>query len=115
MRILISTLLALSLSVFMFGQDKGKAKKGGPPTNLKMLDPNSDFRATMQVWAKSLGVECDHCHTPGQMADDGKMPKVTARMMLAMVREINGKFPDGKEHVTCFTCHRGSTMPATAP
>jgi hypothetical protein len=38
-----------------------------------------------------------------------------ARMMIVMTREINAKFPDGKEHVTCFTCHRGSEHPKTAP
>jgi hypothetical protein len=38
-----------------------------------------------------------------------------ARKMIVMTREINAKFPDGKEHVTCFTCHRGSEHPKTAP
>jgi len=40
---------------------------------------------------------------------------LAARMMISMVGEINAKFPDGKMHVTCFTCHRGSTEPLTAP
>jgi hypothetical protein len=35
--------------------------------------------------------------------------------MIAMTREINAKFPDGKNHVTCFTCHRGDEHPKTAP
>jgi hypothetical protein len=35
--------------------------------------------------------------------------------MITMMREINARFPDGKRHVTCYTCHRGSTIPATAP
>ena len=30
-------------------------------------------------------------------------------MMLTMAREINAKFPDGKIHVTCHTCHRSTT------
>jgi hypothetical protein len=34
--------------------------------------------------------------------------------MITMMREINAKFPDGKEHVTCYTCHRGAEMPLTA-
>jgi len=32
-----------------------------------------------------------------------------------MSHEINAKFPDGKMHVTCYTCHRGATEPASAP
>jgi hypothetical protein len=35
--------------------------------------------------------------------------------MLNMVKDINGRFPDGKQHVTCFTCHRGAEMPLMAP
>jgi hypothetical protein len=35
--------------------------------------------------------------------------------MFAMVKDINAKFPDGKAHVTCYTCHRGAEMPLTAP
>jgi hypothetical protein len=36
---------------------------------------------------------------------DEKMPKATARNMAIMVKEINAPFADGKEHVSCFTCH----------
>jgi hypothetical protein len=35
--------------------------------------------------------------------------------MISMTREINGKFPDGKEHVTCYTCHRGDHEPKMKP
>jgi len=35
--------------------------------------------------------------------------------MILMVLEINVRFPDGKPHVTYYTCHCGSTTPATAP
>jgi hypothetical protein len=34
---------------------------------------------------------------------------------LMMARDINSKFPDGKRHVSCYTCHRGATEPATEP
>jgi Photosynthetic reaction centre cytochrome C subunit len=34
--------------------------------------------------------------------------------MLEMVRDINAKFGDGETHVTCWTCHRGSTEPQVA-
>jgi hypothetical protein len=35
--------------------------------------------------------------------------------MITMMRGINGTFGDGQQHVTCYTCHRGSTKPLTAP
>jgi hypothetical protein len=31
------------------------------------------------------------------------------------VQDINAKFPDGQEHVSCYTCHRGANMPLTEP
>ena len=34
---------------------------------------------------------------------------------MKMVGDINKNFPDGKEHVSCYTCHRGAEMPLTAP
>jgi hypothetical protein len=35
--------------------------------------------------------------------------------MITMVRDINARFEDGTQQVMCYTCHRGSTAPATAP
>ena len=32
-----------------------------------------------------------------------------------MMRAINGTFGDGKQHVNCYTCHRGSPTPLTEP
>jgi hypothetical protein len=43
------------------------------------------------------------------------MQKLTARNMVIMVKDINARFPEGEQRVTCWTCHRGSTAPATAP
>ena len=100
------------------GQDKGG--KGGakaPPKNLKVLTPEN-YMDNMRSFVPALGLAdkggCNFCHEMDRSLDS-KMEKVMARMMIGMVNEINGKFPDGKVHVTCFTCHRGSTEPATAP
>jgi hypothetical protein len=35
--------------------------------------------------------------------------------MILMVRDINARFLDGEQHVTCYICHQGGTKPATAP
>ena len=56
-------------------------------------------------------------------ASDDKEEKGTARTMLRMVADINGKYlanvgePRAADTpaVTCYTCHRGSRTPLTAP
>ncbi len=115
MRLLLVLALLLPLSAF----PQGKKEKGPPPnpTNLKVL-PAMDgerVRQVMRVWNAALGVECVSCHVQGDFASDDNPKKEVARMMVTMTREVNGKFTDGKQHVTCFTCHRGSTEPPMAP
>jgi hypothetical protein len=86
------------------------------PKNLKVLTPEN-FMAQMQTFPVALGVEkqggCNFCHEADRSLDT-KPTKVKARMMLEMVADINAKFGDGKVHVTCWTCHLGSTMPEIA-
>jgi cytochrome c peroxidase len=81
----------------------------------------------MKGFAQGLGVRCTHCHVGEEgrplstfdFASDAKEEKLIARKMLVMVHRINEQdfgvkdFKDVK--VTCFTCHRGSTEPLTAP
>lgn len=90
---------------------------GYQPKNLQVLTP-ATFPQAMQNFVAALGLEdkgaCSFCPVQDRSSDE-KMEKRTARKMLLMVREINAKFPDGKQHVTCYTCHRGSTLPATEP
>ncbi len=31
--------------------------------------------------------------------------------MIVLTQDVNAKFPDGKQHVTCYTCHRGAHEP----
>jgi len=125
MRKIFSTLAAIALlSLVMFAQDKGgppkggKGGKGGPPKNLKVLTPEN-YMDNMRSFVPALGLAdkggCNFCHVADDRSSDMKEEKVMARMMIGMVNDINGKFPDGKVHVTCFTCHRGSTEPLTAP
>jgi hypothetical protein len=92
-------------------QGKGGGKNA--PKNLKVLTPEN-FMAQMQTFPVALGVEnqggCNFCHETDRSLDT-KPTKVKARMMLEMVRDINTTFGDGKVHVTCWTCHLGSTKP----
>ena len=91
-------------------------KKGPPPApkNLKILKPE-DIRPMMRSFTIALGQRCDFCHVQGDFASDEKPQKLMARHMIEMTQHINAQFPDGKEHVTCYTCHRGVELPLTAP
>jgi hypothetical protein len=72
----------------------------------------------MQSFVQALGLldkgTCSYCHVEDRSSDE-KRQKVVARRMITMVRAINGTFPDGQQHVTCYTCHRGNTTPLTEP
>src|SRR5688572_14875261 len=87
-----------------------------PPKNLKVLKPEN-LMAQMQTFPGALGVEkqggCNFCHEADRSLDT-KPAKVKARQMIEMVADINAKFGDGKIHVTCWTCHLGSTKPEIA-
>ena len=84
------------------------------PKNLKLLKAE-EIRPMMGAFRAALGVQCTACHVQGDFASDDNPKKEMARKMIVMTREINSHFPDAKMHVTCYTCHRGATEPATAP
>jgi hypothetical protein len=94
--------------------------------NLRVLPPNithDELIATMRGIARSLGTRCNHCHVANppdakeefDYASDAKPEKKVARTMLRMVRNINGEYISKVnahgQTVTCFTCHRGHTVP----
>jgi hypothetical protein len=116
----VSTVVALA----MFAQAPPGGKgggKGGPPKNLKFFTADNwkeVGRPAMDTFVAGLGLAdkgaCGYCHVADKSSDENPK-KDMARMMLNMVKDINAKFPDGKQHVTCFTCHRGAEMPLTAP
>jgi hypothetical protein len=98
--------------------------------NLKILPPNishDQLIATMRFFARSLGVKCNHCHVVNPAGSkeefdfpaDAKPEKNVARTMIQMTNRINGDFISRlnrqAETVTCFTCHRGHTIPESAP
>jgi len=99
------------------GGKGGKGGGGGGGKNVQVLQ-GADLPATMQSVVQALGLlekgACAYCHVEDR-SSDAKVQKQTARRMIIMMRAINGTFGDGKPHVTCFTCHRGSTTPLTEP
>jgi hypothetical protein len=73
-----------------------------------------------QGYARSLGVNCTHCHVPGQWQSNDKKEKEAARGMIRMNAQINNELlpkirgldTDHKPMVNCTTCHRGQVRPA---
>lgn len=104
--------------------------------NLQVLPADigaEGLRDVMRGFTRGLGVRCQYCHVgeEGQdflewdFASDAKTHKAVARDMMRMTRQINQEalpaidglhgHGDGGWRVTCYTCHRGATTPATAP
>jgi photosynthetic reaction center cytochrome c subunit len=77
--------------------------------------PAGQLNAAMQFISASLGVECDSCHVKDKFEADDKNNKKTAREMMAMTAAINKDSFHGRQQVTCYTCHRGSTHPGAVP
>ena len=115
MRLILTALLALPLCA----QDAPPKQKqeAPPPTNLKVLKvtTNAEIRQIMRTFTVGLGVQCAYCHVMGNFASDENPKKEIARHMIQMAQKINAEFPDGKMHVSCYTCHRGEAEPKTAP
>src|SRR6476619_1022600 len=99
--------------------------------NLKVLPKNTNkdqLDSVMHHFTGSLGVKCTYCHVRNEeaktwdFASDEIKHKLAAREMMKMMEKINDKYFDvtGSKHdlnarlmVTCYTCHHGSTEPAT--
>jgi len=82
--------------------------------NLQLLKP-TEVMTDMRGFRIGLGVDCAFCHVRGDFSSDVNHHKLVAREMIELVRTINAKFPDGKQHVTCYTCHRGAEEPLMTP
>jgi hypothetical protein len=94
-----------------------------PGENLKVLSPDTRVHgdgSVMHDFRDALNVDCNYCHGGGkpQSADDNPRKEI-ARKMILLVRQINANFPGtgvypvGTQVVTCYTCHRGDTHPAS--
>jgi hypothetical protein len=129
---------ALHAQPFGFAQGQQQQPPQPAPVNLQVLPKDMsrpEVVQTMRTFTRALGVRCQHCHvgegndlSKFDFASDEKPTKKIARAMLTMVMDINtthlagigepapaapGEPPALK--VTCFTCHRGETMPLSAP
>jgi len=99
--------------------------------NLKILPKDiteKQMDSVMHHFTASLNVKCNFCHIRNEekkewdWASDNNKHKLVAREMMKMTNDLNDEhFPyAGKAEelstiltVTCYTCHHGTTEPAT--
>jgi Photosynthetic reaction centre cytochrome C subunit len=91
-------------------------KAGATMKNVRVLTdvPVEQWDDTMWFMTLSLGVTCDHCHMGQAYERDDRKAKETARSMIQMTRELNGRNFGSRLRITCYTCHQGSLQPKTA-
>ena len=102
------------------GKEQEPAEKVFKNVQMMKTVPAGRFLAIMEVgYARSLGVNCTHCHAPEKWESDEKNTKQIARDMAAMVAAINGQLLKNIKNlksenptVNCTTCHRGQVKPA---
>jgi photosynthetic reaction center cytochrome c subunit len=81
--------------------------------------PVDDFMGTMGIMCAALGFDCSDCHEGAGTekvdwaADTPK--KVMARAMVQMMTNINRDNFQGRQMVTCWSCHHGRDRPSTTP
>lgn len=82
--------------------------------NIQLLRgiPSERLTKIMFSFKASLGVDCTYCHIKDEFEKDDKPAKQVARKMIQLTRDTNNKL-GSMTHVTCFTCHRGQTRPAS--
>jgi Photosynthetic reaction centre cytochrome C subunit len=105
-------------------QIKGKENEPAETVfkNIQILKgiPAGRLLAIMEMgYARSLGVNCTHCHVPEKWEAEDKAQKQIAREMWTMMGKINGELLKNIKNlksetpiVNCTTCHRGQVKPA---
>jgi photosynthetic reaction center cytochrome c subunit len=78
-----------------------------------------DFMQTMGIMAAALQFDCSDCHLGAGTSEvnwAADTPrKVMARRMVNMVATINKTNFQGRQMVTCWTCHRNRDKPLVTP
>ena len=105
--VLLAALLLAAASLSAQDAKNVQILKGMTPTQLQR---------TMNFMRASLGVHCDYCHVVSEekgwdFASDAKPEKEAGRRMIRLVMDMNAKYFEGHNTVTCNTCHRGSIRP----
>ena len=81
--------------------------------NIQVLKgtPADQLVQSMHLLRGALGVDCEFCHDERDRATDTKDAKATARKMMQMMIDLNKSSFNGRQVVTCYTCHQGRPQP----
>jgi hypothetical protein len=105
-------------------QIKGRENELAPAVfkNIQTMKntPAGRLLSVMEMgFARSLGVDCTHCHVPDKWEAENRPQKQVARDMSNMVSTINRELLRNIKNlksetptVNCTTCHRGEVKPA---
>jgi len=110
------------LKAKMAGQEQKPAEEVFKNVQMFKGRPASQLVRTMETgFTRALGVQCTHCHVPGEWDKDEKVPKQVTREMMTMSAKINTELlstikgiKSEKPTVGCTTCHRGQVKPSNA-
>jgi hypothetical protein len=102
------------------GRENEPAEKVFKNTQILKQMPAGRMLAVMEMgYARSLGVNCTHCHVPDKWESEEKPQKQIAREMWAMMGTINTQLLKNIKNlksetpaINCTTCHRGQVKPA---
>lgn len=72
-------------------------------------------KLTMTVYARSLGVSCEFCHTVGDWQRHDKAPMQTMPVMLGLFRDLPALSPVAANRAQCWMCHQGHAVPERTP
>src|SRR3984957_4049991 len=120
--LVVAVLTGVSLTGVVLAAPQGKAQTADQVfKNIQVLKgiPVDDFMDTMGLMSAAVGYDCSECHLGAGTekvnwaADNGR--KIIARKMVTMVAAINRDNFQGRQVVTCWSCHHGRDRPATTP
>jgi hypothetical protein len=119
---IITLVCAVTIGAVVISAEAQRGRGAQVPQNLQVLPSDMTMQQVtqmMQSVRQALGVQCNHCHIggPADRAKDDLPTKTVARNMFRMVMMLNQNLGATMEEpkITCYTCHRGSITPATAP
>ena len=113
----IAVLLGLALAGAMLTHAQGAPAAEGKTAeqvykNIQVLKgaPADQLIQSMHLLRGALGVDCEFCHDERDRAADTDA-KATARKMMQMMIDLNKSSFNGRQVVTCYTCHQGRPQP----
>ena len=97
---------------FLAGRENEPAERVFKNINLLRGKPAGRLPAMMSALTGLVGARCSSCHVAGDWASDDLVGKQTARRHFAMQSMLNERYFEGRNAITCWTCHRGHWKPA---